>query len=188
MRYLPLALGLKVTASLGTMESKFATSTPDDKRLVILTGKDTEMRHGGRLVVLDLESGQTRELTTRGDKVNALAVDPSGTKVATGDTFGVVRFGNINGEGPHLLLGQSARIEAVEFDPKGRWIASGDAAGLIRLWPVPEGESFHTLPLEELLSRLENVTNYRVVADAQAPDGYRLEIGPFEGWQDHPSW
>ena len=127
-------------------------------------------------------------MSSHGDKVNALAVDASGTMVATGDTFGVVRYGPVSGEEPHLLLGHASRIESVAFDPLGRWIASGDADGLIRLWPLPEGEPFHTLPLGELLSRLESLTNYRVVVDEQAPDGYRLEIGPFEGWQDVPVW
>jgi WD40 repeat protein len=93
-----------------------------------------------------------------------------------------VRFGSISGEEPHLLLGHTARVESVAFDPKGRWIASGDADGLVRLWPIPDGQPLHTLPLDQLLSRLEEATNYRVVADVLAPDGYRLEIGPFNGW------
>lgn len=166
----------------------YLDATPDDQQLLILTGQNTAMRHGGTVVVHDLESGEAQTLAAHGDKVNALAVDLSGTKLVTGDVYGTVRFGSIDGEEPHLLMGHASRVESVAFDPLGRWIASGDADGLLRLWPIPEGEPFHTLLREEILSRLESLTNYRVVADAEAPDGYRLEIGPFEGWQEVPTW
>ena len=34
---------------------------------------------------------------------------------------------------------------------------------LIRLWPMPEGQPFHTLPYEELLAKLRSLTNLRVI-------------------------
>ncbi len=181
---------------LGTQESVllvegtagYLAATPDDTKLFILMGEALEMRTGGMVWVHDLESGQTSQLASHGAEVNALAVDAAGTLLATGDTLGAVRVGPIGGEEPHLLLGPGSRIESIAFDPKGRWIASGDADGLIRLWPIPEGPPLHTLPLEELLARLEGATNYQVVADPETPDGYRLEIGSFAGWQDVPVW
>lgn len=160
----------------------YLDATPDDEMLLILSGANTAGRRGGTLIVHNLENGDSRELTTHGNKVNAMAIDPSGTALATGDVFGAVRFGSIDGDEPHLLMGHASRVESVAFDPKGRWIASGDADGLLRLWPVPKGEPFHTLPREEILSRLASLTNYRVVVDEQAPDGYLLEVEPFEGW------
>jgi len=53
---------------------------------------------------------------------------------------------------------------------------------------MPEGEPFHTLPYEELLRRLRTVTNLRAVEDESSPTGYRLEVGPFPGWKDVPTW
>lgn len=79
-------------------------------------------------------------------------------------------------------------VHAVAIDPRGRWIASGGVDAVVRLWPIPEGQPFHTLPSNEVLVRLRNLTNYRVVADASAADGYRLEVGPFLGWESAPTW
>ena len=168
--------------------SGYLEATPDDQKLLILTGEDTAMRVGGTIVLYDLASGGSRELVAYGDKVNAMALDPSGTRLAAGDVHGAVRFGTIDSESPHLLLGHKTRVESVAFDPLDRWIATGDADGVLRLWPIPEGTPFHTLPRETILARLESLTNYRVIADSEAPDGYRLEIGPFEGWQEVPTW
>ena len=181
-------LGTRDSVQLMEGPTGYLAATPDDKHLLVLVGEEIEMRHGGTVRVHDLEAQTDWDLTTHGAKVHALAVDPTGTVVATGDTFGAVRFGPITGEEPHLLLGHPSSIESIAVDPKSRWIASGDADGLIRLWPIPERESFHTLPLDEFLTRLESLTNYRVVADTESPDGYRLGLGPFEGWQEVPVW
>ena len=107
----------------------YVAATPDDKHLFFLVGEELEMRHGGGLTAFDLEAGTPRELVTHGAEINALAVDPTGTMIATGDTFGAVRVGPVTGEEPHLLLGHGSRVESIAFDPKGRWVASGDADG-----------------------------------------------------------
>ena len=49
-------------------------------------------------------------------------------------------------------------------------------------------ERIETLPLSQLLGKLKSQTNLRVVADAGAPGGYRLEAGPFPGWAVLPEW
>jgi hypothetical protein len=46
----------------------------------------------------------------------------------------------------------------------------------------------HTLPHAELLAKLDNLTNLRVVRDASSSTGWKLEIGPFAGWKDVPTW
>lgn len=46
----------------------------------------------------------------------------------------------------------------------------------------------HTLPREALLAKLDSLTNVRVVEDKAVPTGYKLDIGPFPGWKDVPSW
>jgi len=53
---------------------------------------------------------------------------------------------------------------------------------------MPQGRPFHTLPYGEFIARLQALTNYRVVSDGGSPNGYRLDIAPFPGWETLPSW
>jgi hypothetical protein len=38
----------------------------------------------------------------------------------------------------------------------------------------------HTLPHDELLAKLKSLTNFRAVRDPEAPNGWRIELGPYE--------
>jgi len=38
------------------------------------------------------------------------------------------------------------------------------------------------------VAKLDSLTNLRVVEDPAAPTGYKVEIGPFPGWKDVPTW
>jgi hypothetical protein len=38
------------------------------------------------------------------------------------------------------------------------------------------------------MTTLRALTNLQVVADPASPTGYRLDIGPFPGWKDMPTW
>jgi hypothetical protein len=53
---------------------------------------------------------------------------------------------------------------------------------------MPEGTPFHILPHEEILSRLREVTNVRVVEDESSSTGYRIDYAPFPGWEKVPEW
>jgi hypothetical protein len=46
----------------------------------------------------------------------------------------------------------------------------------------------HTLRYEELMAKLRSFTNLRVVEEPASSTGYRLDIGPFPGWRDVPTW
>ena len=83
-------------------------------------------------------------------------------------------------------MGHDATVRGLEVEPGGRWIASSGDDGTVRMWPMPEGQPFHTLPRAELLERLRAITNYRVVEDAATPGGYRLDFEPFKGWKGKP--
>ena len=65
-----------------------------------------------------------------------------------------------------------------------------DAGSDIRLWPMPDLSQppLHTLPHDALLAKLDSLTNVRVVEDPAASSGYKVELGPFPGWKDVPTW
>jgi WD40 repeat protein len=119
-----------------------------------------------------------------------LAVDPSGTLVATGAFDGTVRIGPIAGGEPHVFLGHRSYVRALAFSADGRWLASGGGDQTIRLWRVPDlsGTPLHKRPLAEFLAVLHSHTNLRAVTDPQAANGWKLEAGPFPGWAKLPEW
>jgi WD40 repeat protein len=144
-------------------------------------------RPDGRLRTCSLPDGPCRPLPGEGWSGLAVAVHPGGRLAAAGDSDGTIRFGATD-RPPHLLLGHGGFIPILAFHPDGRSLASTSWDRTVRLWPLPDGQPFHLLPPEELLGRLQVLTNLRVVADAEAPAGYRLELAPFPGWQSVPAW
>jgi WD40 repeat protein/DNA-binding winged helix-turn-helix (wHTH) protein len=136
----------------------------------------------------DLVTRSFHEIQSHGNRLSAVALDPTGTVVVTGDFDGVVRAGPITGGEPHLLYGHELEISSVAVSPDGKWIASGSQDGTIRLWPMPKGQPFHALAYEKLLDRIRAMTNLRLVADEATDTGYRIEVGPFPGWRKVPEW
>lgn len=46
----------------------------------------------------------------------------------------------------------------------------------------------HTLPRDQLIAKLESLTNLRVERDDDSPTGWTIEVGPFPGWETLPTW
>ena len=140
--------------------------------------------------VLDLDSG-TRTRLDLPDGNSVLGKGPSGPIVMTATDNGEIFVEPIGGADPHLLLGhQNAKY--VASSPDGRWIAAGALDGTIRLWPMPDFSRppFHTLPHDELMAKLEALTNLRVVSDEESSTGYRVEadMDAYRGWSTTPEW
>jgi len=160
--------------------------SPDGRHVLHLSGADDY--HADDVVSTDVEQGTSRVLPGLVGGL-AIAIDSTGTLMATGDSEGIVRVGPVTGTEQHLLLGHKGLVRALAISPDGKWIACGGDDRLVRLWPMPKGRPFHTLPYDEILRRLRAITNVRVVAEAKSPTGYRLdESGPFPGWKTVPSW
>jgi WD40 repeat protein len=163
-----------------------------DGRLLLVGGYPTSVvvEPVEELRLLDLSTGSSRRIVSHGGGVTRFAIDPTGRFIATGSADGAVRVGPTSEDRePQLLLGHEGPIIAVAFSPDGRWVASAGREN-IRLWPMPDVSKppLHTLPHDELLAKLETLTNLRVVRDEESSTGWELEVGPFPGWQDVPTW
>jgi serine/threonine protein kinase/WD40 repeat protein len=144
----------------------------------------------GTLTLLDLASGETRELPAFGREFREFASDASGTVVATDSSEGIIRVGRVDGEAPHLLLGHEGAVDYVEISPDGRWVASSGEDNTLRLWPMPDLDKppLQTLPHDELIAKLKTLTNLRAVRDETSATGWTIEVGPFPGWKTVPDW
>ena len=91
---------------------------------------------------------------------------------------------------PHLLIGHEGPVTKVAISPDLKWIASSGQDETLRLWPMPDLDKppLHTLPHDELLAKLDTLTNLRAVPDPESSPGWSLEVGPFPGWAEVPEW
>jgi WD40 repeat protein len=141
------------------------------------------------LLLLDLVAQTTRRITSHGAQLMTGVLSRSGRIIVTGGHDGILRVGPVTGEEPHLLLGHKGPITGLAVSPDERWIASSSDES-ITIWPMPDVTKppLHTLPHAELMATLDALTNLRVVRDPAEPTGWKLEVGPFPGWKDVPTW
>jgi WD40 repeat protein len=142
------------------------------------------------VVLHDLAKHSSRALPIFGGCVQWFELDASGTLLATADKDGIVRVGRISTPEPHLLMGHKGAISAVAISPDLRWIASTGGDNTLRLWPMPDLDEppLHALPHDELMAKLKSLTNLRAVRDPKTGTDWKIELGPFPGWKDVPTW
>ncbi len=145
-----------------------------------------------RLLLHDLATDTAQELENFPDCDSdvALFFDPSlSVEVAT-RADGILRVGTVGGNEPHLLIGHEGAIDQVAISPDRRWIASTGEDNTLRLWPMPDFDQppLQTLPHKDLLTELRSLTNLRAVRDEESSTGWRVEVGPFPGWAEVPTW
>jgi WD40 repeat protein len=138
--------------------------------------------------ILDTATGALESLPRFGGCVMKVSLDPSGTVLLATELDGTVRVGRISAAEPHLILGHDG-VDGVALSPDLRWVATS-GNGLICLWPMPDLDQppLHALPHEALLAKLKSLTNLRAVRDPDDPSGWTIEVGPFPGWKDVPTW
>ncbi len=151
---------------------------------------------GKNRFVLDPEDGSQTVLPDAYQRARTgypLLFDATGTVVATGvASTGEIRVGRLFDEQPHVLLGTAGGFEKIRISPDGRWVAASGTDGAMRLWPIPDltKRPIHTLPHGELMARLMDLTNLRVVPDKESPTGYGVEpdFEAYRGWAEVPQW
>ena len=141
------------------------------------------------VIVMDLTTGSQHRVSSHEKYIVAVAIDATGERIATGSDNGVVRVGWATGEEPHLLIGHGEYVNALAFSPDGRWLASASGDEIL-LWPMPDLSKppLHALSHGELLAKLKTLTNLRAVRDPSSDTGWKVEIGPFPGWREVPTW
>jgi len=143
-----------------------------------------------QLDLIDLVAWTNRPLPGFEGDVEWADLDPSGRVVAAGSTDGVIRVGRVDGGEPQLLLGHTGAVARVAISPDLQWVASAGEDNTLRLWPMPDLSKppLHTLPHDELVAKLRSLTNLRAVRDPASDTGWTIELGPFPGWRDVPTW
>ena len=191
--------GRVISAGLGGVHSWRATDDSHellfDRPSCCLAGDAS----GRRLVAVTLEN-EWYELALGGDAPRRLPLDlgprqgpaalnPAGTLAVMGRFDGTLRLGPPDDPSAwHLAFGHRGLILDVAFHPDEPWVATAGADRTVRLWPEPAGAPFHRLARETILGRLQQMTNLRVLPDADTPGGYRLDTIQFSGWSDPADW
>jgi WD40 repeat protein len=174
--------------TLHTTGSSYLDLSNDGRHLLVWSSSQRGFGRFEEMMVFNLESESSRRITGHGPLCSA-AIDQSGRIVVSGDEAGMVRVGRITDDEPHLLIGHTGSIESVAISRDGRWVASSSGDAFL-LWPTPDLDKppLHSLPHDELLAKLDTLTNLRAVPDPESATGWSLEVGPFPGWAEVPTW
>jgi len=158
-----------------------------DGRLLLVPGQG----ENGEAVLHDLEQDTTLQLDAHGPVVDGMLAG-GGQIAVTWRGSGFLQIGPVSGGPVHLLAShEAASASGYVVSPAGDWIATWmEGSGTISLWPVPDLSQppLHTLPLDELLTKLRALTNLRVVPDPESDTGWGWSYDPFPGWEEVPTW
>jgi hypothetical protein len=147
----------------------------------------------GELLLIDLQTGTERVIPGFGADMTHIAINHSGTTIAARGRAPTLTIAATTGDPPHVIPGAGSSMvgapSGLAISPDDKWLLMNQGPE-IRLYPMPDLSQppLHTLPYEQLMSRLDAMTNVRAVHDPGSATGYKLEAGPFPGWRHVPRW
>ncbi|MCL3999072.1 WD40 repeat domain-containing protein, partial [Streptomyces lavenduligriseus] len=104
--------------------------------------------------------------------VEAVAIAPDGTWLASGDRDGAVRLWNrASGRCTATLTGHTSKVTSIAISPDGTWLATAGENEEVRLWDRASGQCTATL----------TDSNHRGHLVAISPDGIWLATGSTSG-------
>lgn len=139
---------------------------PDERQIIAERDKSIEVWHLDRRAI-------ERQWTKSGSTwYPCVAIDPTATRLATGDESGAVTIWNIsNGTEIGRLEWHQMALTAVAFHPGGTRLAAASLDGAVKIWHIERQVSLMTLPVTR-----------QIVTDLHFhPDGKRLAAAQFDG-------
>jgi WD40 repeat protein len=145
--------------------------SPDGSRLASGCGS----RDSGELWVWEVQSGECHPAWEAGNRVfaghpgvvSALTWAPSGERLLSGDSDGMLRWWDVHsGECVRVRQAHQGTIQALKVSPDGSRLASCGDDGTIRIWDLYSGESLRTLRRDRPYERLD-ITGIRGLTEAQ---------------------
>ena len=108
------------------------------------------------------------EINAHSDRIRALSISASGTKIASGSEDNTVRVWDLNPNPPshHVRATDQGIVDLrrLAFSPDSKLVASASSDGYVRIWDVHQGKLNH-----RFLSRVKNLRDV-----AFSPDGKYL--------------
>ena len=166
------AVSLFTESQIGGERDGFMSKTPPEALTFSLDASIIATAHGNSIYVWDTFTGNAfAMLDEHPDAINATALSPDGTKLATAGGDWTVRLWEVStGKYINSLAGHPSAVNAVAFSPDSKILAS--AGSTLRLWDADTGELLH--------ADSKDLGSIRLLAFS--PDGKTLATGG--GW-DH---
>ncbi|MFP6750611.1 MAG: hypothetical protein VB855_02960, partial [Pirellulaceae bacterium] len=102
-------------------------------------------------------------------EVRALAFQPDGAQVASGEAGGVIRFATVaDGASTGDVVGHTKQVTALAYSPDGKQLVSAGADGLVKWWNLP-------------LVAPRTIATLPVAITSMATDGKNVVLGSADG-------